>query len=228
MAFLAWGFSLLYLEKVVEHPCYQCGAAVEDGTAFCPHCGAAQIRVANDEVERSGETFAVLTPSVPVVTAGIQWSQALPSAGLAGLIAAALMLVPLGALGPGMISAGVLAVLFYRRRNPGGTLSAGTGARLGVVSGVVGFGVSAVFTAIEMLVFHSGGELRALVLEQIEQSALRSSDPQMQQYLNYLKSPPGLAQAMAIGFVALFFISLIFSSLGGTLAAAFLGRRERS
>jgi len=212
----------------VEHPCYQCGSTVEDGTAFCPHCGAAQIRVVNSEVERSGETVAVLTPSVPVVTAGIQWSQALPSAGLAGLIAALLMLIPLGALGPGMISAGVLAVLFYRRRTPGGTLSAGMGARLGVVSGAVGFGISAVFTAIEVLLFHNGGELRAFLLEQIEQSALRTSDPQMQQYLTYFKSPPGLALIMALGLVTMFFIFLIFSSLGGTLTATFLRRRERS
>jgi hypothetical protein len=184
--------------------------------------------VANDEVQPSGEAVAVLTPSGPVGTAGIQWSQALPSAALAGLIAAVLMLVPLGALGPAMISAGVLAVWFYRRRNPGGTLSAGMGARLGVVSGVIGFGISAVFTAIEMLVFHNGGELRAFLLEQIEQSALRTSDPQAQHVFSYFKSPPGLALVMALGLVMMFFIFLIFSSLGGTLAAAFLRRRERS
>ena len=152
----------------------------------------------------------------------------MPSAGLAGLIAAVLMLVPLGARGPGMIAAGVLAVLFYRRRNPGGTLSAGMGARLGLVSGVVGFGITVVFIAIEMLLFHNGAELRAFLREQIEQNALRTSDPQAQQYLAYLKSPPGLHLVIALGFVSAFFIFLIFSSLGGTLAATFLRRRERS
>jgi len=170
----------------------------------------------------------VLTPSGPVVSAGIQWSQALPAAGLAGLIAAVLMLIPLGAFGLGMISAGVLAVLFYRRRHPGGTLSAGMGARLGVVSGVLGFGIFAVFTAIEMLVFHNGGELRAVLLAAIEQSASRTSDPQAQQYLTYFKSPPGLALIMALGLAATFFLFLIFSSLGGTLAATLLRRREKS
>jgi hypothetical protein len=184
--------------------------------------------VANDEVQRSGEPIEVLGASAPVVTAGIQWSQALPAAGLAGLIAAVLMLIPLGAFGLGMISAGVLAVLFYRRRNPGGTLSAGMGARLGVVSGVIGFGISAVFTAIEMLVLHNGGELRAFLLEAIEQSALRTSDPQAQQVFSYFKSPPGLALVMALGLVVTFFLFLIFSSLGGTLAATLLRRRERS
>jgi Spy/CpxP family protein refolding chaperone len=29
----------------VEYPCHQCHATVEEGVAFCPHCGAPQIRV---------------------------------------------------------------------------------------------------------------------------------------------------------------------------------------
>jgi hypothetical protein len=33
----------------VEHPCYQCQATVEEGVAFCPHCGAPQIRVIGPE-----------------------------------------------------------------------------------------------------------------------------------------------------------------------------------
>jgi hypothetical protein len=212
----------------VEHPCYKCGSPVEDGTAFCPQCGAAQIRVANEEVPRAGEPVEVQTSCEPVVAAGIQWSKALPAAALAGLIAAGLMLIPLGAFGLGMISAGVLAVLFYRRRHPGVTLSPGMGARLGVVSGALGFGIFSVFIAIEMLVFHSGGELRAALLEKIEQSALGTSDPQAQQVVTYLKSPSGLALIIALGLVATFFLFLIFSSLGGTLAATLLRRRERS
>jgi hypothetical protein len=211
----------------VEHPCYQCNTPVEDGTAFCPHCGAAQIRVASEEIRQPDEPGEVLAQSDPVGPVGIQWSQALPSAALAGLIAAGLMFILARALILGMIAAGVLAVLFYRRRNPRGTLSPGTGACLGAVSGVLGFGIFAVFTAIEMLVFHSGGELRAFLLETIEQSAQRASDPQAQQYVNYLKSPPGLALFMALMLVGMFFIFLILASLGGSLAASLLQRRER-
>jgi hypothetical protein len=126
-----------------------------------------------------------------------------------------------------MIAAGILAVVLYRRRNPGGTLSPGMGARLGAVSGVLGFGIFAVFTAIEILVFHSGGQLRAALLDAIEQSALRASDPQAQQYVTYFKSPPGLALFMALMLVVMFFIFLILASLGGSLAASLLRRRER-
>jgi len=211
----------------VEHPCYQCNTPVEDGTAFCPHCSAAQIRVASEDVRQSGEPPEVLAQPGPVESAGIQWSQALPSAALAGLIAAGFMfiLVKTGVLW--MIAAGILAVVLYRRRNPGGTLSPGMGARLGAVSGVLGFGIFAVFTAIEILVFHSGGQLRAALLDAIEQSALRASDPQAQQYVTYFKSPPGLALFMALMLVVMFFIFLILASLGGSLAASLLRRRER-
>jgi len=131
------------------------------------------------------------------------------------------------ALVVGMIAAGVLAVLFYRRRNPGGSLSPGMGARLGAVSGALGFGIFAVFTAMEMLVFHSGSEVRAYLLEAIEQTALRASDPEAQQVVTYLKSPPGLALLMALTLAMMFFFFLIFASLGGTLAATLLRRKER-
>jgi len=206
----------------VEHPCYQCSAPVEDGTPFCPHCSAPQIRVASEEVRRSGEPAEVVTPSGPVANRGIEWSKALPAAGLAGLIAAGI--IPLVTFALGMISAGVLAVLFYRRRNPGVSMSPGMGARLGVVSGLLGLGIFSVLIAIEVLVFHNGGQLLAFVLELLEQYASRVSDPQARQFLPYFKSPPGLALIV----VMMFFVCLIFSSLGGTLAATLLRRRERS
>ncbi|HXZ41243.1 MAG TPA: zinc ribbon domain-containing protein [Terriglobales bacterium] len=211
----------------MEHACDKCGAAVEDGVPFCQQCNAPQIRV--------GESLApgVNIPGFPTQaetyasTSAIQWSQALPSAALAGLIAAVLMFIPLGAFGLGMIAAGVLAVLFYRRRNPVGNLSPGMGARLGAVGGTLGFGIFAIFTAIEVLVFHSGGQLRAALLEAIQQSAARTSDPQAQQILDYLKSPPGLALVMGLGLAVMFVVFLIFSSLGGALAAALLRRKHR-
>ena len=101
------------------------------------------------------------------------------------------------------------------------------GARLGAVSGVLGFGIFAVFTAIEVLVFHSGGQLRAALLEAVQQSASRTSDPQAQQILDYLKSPPGLALVMSLGLAVMFVVFLIFSSLGGALGAVLLRRKNQ-
>ena len=212
--------------KSVEHACYQCGASVEDGIAFCPQCNAPQIRVGGEAL---GPPPAETLPasSTPAGATGIQWAQALPAAAQAGLISAVLMFVPFAGFGLGMAAAGVLAVLFYRRRTPLGEITAGMGAKLGALSGTLGFGIFAVFTAVQLLVFHSGGELRAAMLEAIQQSAARSADPQAQQLLEYLKSPAGLALMMGVGLAFMLVIFLIFSSLGGALGAVLLRRKGR-
>jgi hypothetical protein len=200
---------------------------VEDGVPFCPQCNAPQIRVggASAEAVSAAEPTGV---SVPASTAGaIQWSEALPSAGLGGLIAAFLMFVPLGAFGLGMIAAGVLCVLFYRRRKPTTNLTPAMGARLGALSGILGFAIFAIFSAAGTLLFHSGGQLRAALLEAIEQSAARSSDPQAQQIIEYLKTPPGLALMMAMSLAFVLVAFLILSSLGGAVGAAMMRRKDR-
>ena len=211
----------------VEHPCYKCGAAVEDGTAFCAQCNAPQIRVGFGESDLAPNASEFAGRRIPPSTTAIQWSQALPAAALAGVIAALLMFIPLGAFGLGMMTGGILAVLFYRRRNPAAELTPGMGARLGAASGALGFGVFAIFTAIEVLVFHSGGQLRAALLEAIQQSAARSAEPQAQQALEYLKSPAGLALMMGLGLVIMFVVFLILSSLGGALGAVLRRRKNR-
>jgi len=77
----------------VEHACYQCGATVEDGIAFCPQCNAPQIRIAASEAVTHPGTASEMTPAQPTYYAsapqasGIQWSLALPAAALAGLVA---------------------------------------------------------------------------------------------------------------------------------------------
>lgn len=200
---------------------------MEDGIPFCPQCNAPQIRVggASAEAVFPAELDGASFPA-PSGTA-IQWSEALPSAALAGLIAAFLMFIPLGAFGLGMIAAGVLSVLFYRRRKPASHLTPAMGARLGAVSGTLGFGMFAIFSAVGTLVFHTGGQLRTTMLEAIEQSAARNSDPQAQQVIEYLKTPPGLALMMGLGLAFILVAFLILSSLGGAIGAAMMRRKDR-
>ena len=126
-----------------------------------------------------------------------------------------------------MIASGVLAVLFYSRRRLIISLNSGVGAKLGALSGVFGFAIFCFFTALEMLVFHSGGQLRAALLEAVQQSAARTSDPQAQQVLEYLKSPQGLTLVMAMGLAVMFVFFLLLSSAGGAITAALLRRREK-
>ena len=207
---------------------------MEDGIPFCPHCSAPQIRVAGPAVvvQAGGESETPLPQAAvyrPAVHPGqIDWPLALAPALQGGLIAAILMITPLGAsLGLGMLAAGFLAVLLYRRRAPSANLRAGMGAKLGAVSGAIGFALFGILTAIETAVLHNGGELRAQMLKAIEQAAARNSEPQAQQMLQYMKSPEGLALMMVLGLAFMFVIFLIFSSLGGAVGAAILHRKDR-
>ena len=101
------------------------------------------------------------------------------------------------------------------------------GARLGMASGALGFGMFAVLTALEMALFRSGGQLRSALLDAVRQSAARSSDPQAQKLLDYLKTPAGLALVLVLGLIVMFIVFLIFSGLGGALGAVLLRRKQR-
>jgi len=207
----------------VEHACYKCGANVEDGVPFCPQCNAPQIRVEGSLVPTLAEERHA--PSFPDRN-GLYWSDALPAAAFAGLIAGLLMFVALGVFGLGLITAGALSVVFYRGRRPAARMTPGLGARLGAMSGALGFVIFGVLSAGGILVFHSGGELRTALLQAIEQSAARSSDPQAQQVMQYFKTPPGLALMVGFSLVFLLVASLVLTALGGAIGASLTRKKD--
>jgi len=215
------------LLALMEHSCHKCGNPVEDGVAFCAHCGAPQIRVAlaDSEPEQS-IPGAPPPPSIASTTSPfrdrtgpsqvIYWAHGLPAAALAGVIAAVGMMF-VGIFGG--LAAGFLAVLLYRRRTQGGLLFPRAGARLGAVSGVLGFAIFALITV-------PTGLLRT-VLEAILKFASQRSDAQLQalteRWLETLKTPGGLAAWLISVFVFL----ILASAVGGALGGAILSRRGR-
>jgi hypothetical protein len=218
----------------VEHPCKQCGATVEDGVAFCRHCNAPQIRVVLAPLPVTLETGTV--PEAleeplryeAVSAQGLQWPQAVRSAAQAGVIAAMLMAVPLGILFYfGMLAAGFLAVLFYRRRVVGASFTSGLGMRLGALSGLFGFSIFALLSGVETAILRSGGELRSALIQAVEQAASRNADPQAQQMLQFFKTPPGLLILVIFCVVVMFFLFVTLSSLGGVLGAIALRSKEK-
>jgi hypothetical protein len=214
----------------VEHSCYKCGASVEDGTPFCRRCNAPQIRVAGPEPLAP----AAATPEVAIEhytslaapsSSTLEWPQALPSAGLSLL--AAIFLISLGMpAGLGMLAAGFLCVLLYRRRCPATHLTAGLGARLGALTGALGFGVLAAMLAL-WTAFRSGKEIHDGLLNYIQQYAARSSDPHMQQVLELFNTPEGFTFVMILTLIMTLLAFTIFSSLGGAIGAFLLHRKER-
>jgi len=220
----------------MEHPCHSCHQAVEDGVPFCHHCGAPQIRVATVEPLLASESAAAegqspdafpTTQHVSQLASPIEWQNALPACALAAAIAAVLMALGLMVPFLAVVGAGFLAVGFYRRRNPGVPIKAGAGARLGAVSGLLCFAISAVLEALALAIFRKGAVLRDKMLEAIQQAASRTTDPQAVAMLDYLKSPRGMAVMTVSVLIFAFIAFVVLSSLGGALGGILLGRANR-
>lgn len=227
----------------MEHSCHQCGAAVEEGTAFCPQCGAPQIRVAVQEEPASpplppGTPDDAQPPAEPVALgpeppegapapARIEWSQAIPAAATAGIILAlAWVLPPLGFI-LWVVAAGLVGVTFYRRRVPAGGLTPRMGARIGVISGLFGFAVFALLLAMELLA-RGGGKFRELVQQVLQQAAARNADPRAQQAVQQMMTPAGLAFLVTFAMVIFLVVFLLFSAAGGALGAWLIGGKAGS
>jgi hypothetical protein len=149
----------------------------------------------------------------------------LPSAGIAVLAAVFLMVLGMPA-GFGMVAAGFLSVVLYRRSNPGIHLTAGRGARLGAITGMLGFGALAVIVAL-VAAFRSGKEIHDALFHAIQQYAAHSADPRMQQVLDLFNTPEGFTTIMILSFAMTFVAFLLFSSLGGAIGAFLLYRKQR-
>lgn len=238
VGFLATVTSTCYVEfGVMEHPCHQCGVAVEDGTAFCKHCGAPQIRVMGEEP--ASEPLPPGTPAesqppaepdslggaTPAAPLGIDWSQAVPAAALAGFFLAIAWVIPLLGFLLWLIVGGVLGITMYRRRVPQATLTPGLGARIGAVTGLFGFGVFAVLFGLELLVSRGSGGFRQMLQQMVEQAAARNTDPRAQQAIQQMMTPAGLALLVTIVLVLFLAAFLALSSIGGALGAWLLGKR---
>jgi hypothetical protein len=219
----------------MEHPCHKCNQPVEDGVPFCSHCGASQIRVAiaesppaaaysSEDAGISPVSPTLLPPqdirrlSVPVV-----WSKALRPCALAA--GTAILLMALRLYSPvALLGAGLLSVVFYRRHNPGIAVKAAVGARLGALSGLLSFGMSAILGTVVVVFLHQGPEIRNQLFEKIDQAASQTSDPRTVALLEQLKTPSDLAVIV----LSSFFLAIVLASIGGALGGAFCSRGDRS
>jgi hypothetical protein len=223
----------------MEQPCYKCGAVMEEGRPFCPHCAAPQIRVVLAEpiadlapareaaMAAPSSVTLPASESVPVLAAPTQFSHALKDCAIAALVASLLMSLGLNPF-VAMFIAGFLVIVFYRQGRPGVAVKASTGVRLGVFSGLVCFGLSTLLVALAMTV----PELRAKTHDQLIQNAEKwavayPQVPEIQAALQQVKTPDGFITWMIISGIAALALSIVLGGLGGVLGAVLLGRRDR-
>ena len=220
----------------MDHRCYQCGATVQDGVAFCVQCNAPQIRVALAEPSLPGSGGEEIQAprasySREPNSSRFEWAQALPSAFLGLLIGSILSVILQGAFAVGMLPAGFLSVYFYHRRNPLIGLTVGLGARLGAISGALGFGILGVVTTGATFLLYSAGEIRAKLLKAVQEYISRNADPQirqaqMQQFLEIYNNRQEFILMLVLASIMMLIIFLALSSMGGIIGAAVLRRRK--
>jgi RNA polymerase subunit RPABC4/transcription elongation factor Spt4 len=223
----------------MEQSCYKCGVAVEEGTPFCPHCSAPQIRVmiaeppaaaalSNLSINAQGEAALPASQTVPVLAVPMQWSGTAQPCALAALIAAVAMVLKLMMPLLAALGTGFLAVAFYRSRNPGVAVTARAGARLGALSGVLCSGITALLLPLRVALFHEGGAIRDALLENLQRTAARYPDPQFQATLDFWRTSTGLGLMLACMAIFCVVSLILLGALGGTLGGAILNRRNRS
>jgi hypothetical protein len=222
----------------MEQPCHKCGKAVEEGIAFCPHCTAPQIRVVLAEplpvalppADSSAATqgSSALATSQADIALPLRGGHILKPCALAALASAVLLLLGLNVF-VAMLGAGFLAVVLYRQRLADGTMSAGAGARVGALSGMLFFAFTVLFLGLTSLIPEFRAKFQQQFIEGAEKwAASRPSDPQIQAALEQLKTPQGLVMALIFGAVLLFVLSVLLGTLGGALAGNILGRRNKT
>jgi len=222
----------------MDHPCHKCGNSVEDGKAFCSQCGAPQIRVAMPEpslelVPASGGAVPALNgevgPSfsgIPSVPLSLSWAHALQPCALAAAVALGLTVLGLNPF-VAALGTGFLAVAFSRRRGPGPLIRGGAGGRLGALSGLLFFGASTILQTLAVAVLHKGAEIKSEQLDKLQQWATRYPGPEVQPFLDFVKSPDGFAILMVASLIVACVAFIVLGSFGGALGAALLGRHNR-
>lgn len=216
----------------MDQACHKCGQRVEEGVPFCPHCAAPQIRVivADPPAQRilatEPDSSAASSQASATVALPMAWSAAFRPCILAALIASILMYSGLNLL-ISMISVGFLAVVFYRQRWPGSAIKPAAGVRLGALSGLLLFAISAIVGTLLTIVLHKGPEIRAWLVQGIDQASKRTADPQALATFEWFKTRDGLEGLMLLLLVFFFLSSLLFGVLGGALGARLLGRNNR-
>jgi hypothetical protein len=221
----------------MDHPCHKCGNSVEDGKPFCSQCGAPQIRVILPEpspevLPAAGGAVTALDrevgPSFPPISTSlpVSWAHALQPCALAAAVALGLTVLGLNSF-VAALGTGFLAVAFSRRRGPGTLIRGGGGARLGALSGLLFFGASTILQTLAVAVLHKGAEIKSEQLDKLQQWATRYPGPEVQPFLDFVKSPDGFAILMVASLIVACVVFIVLGSCGGALGAALLGRHNR-
>lgn len=213
---------------------------IEEGTPFCPQCGAPQIRVAIPE--NDSPAFTPGTPSemqppaqpvtladLPVRPATIPWRRAFRPILLGGSVIFFGSMLPLGVLWNILVIAigGAITVAFVRRQAwAAHDLGPSGGAKVGAAAGFVSYAVSAIMLVLACVV--EGPQIRQQLMARLQATQAQLGDPSsremLQNFMQKLNTPEGFATLVTVGLAMSFFIFVILGAVGGAIGAALMQR----
>jgi hypothetical protein len=222
----------------MEISCSRCHQTVEAGDTFCPICGLPQLVYSADatNIAEQPERW----PQAVRDANSVDWTPALKTC-LALAIPAGMfcsLLSPLGISGLLLIGgAGAWAVALYMRGQKPAWITLGAGARIGLVTGLLGGWAAIATTGISLFGlrywFHEGNSFDSywqnLVVQQMSQQWTNMGVDVQTIALakGWMLSPEGRAGWILSAVVFLATAVLVFGAAGGALGARFLGRPRR-
>jgi len=228
----------------MEITCTRCHQTILAENCYCPACGLPQLVCS---AESGSATSVAERLSEPVRDAStVDWKAALRAVLMLAVPAGILSsgATPFGLLGMFWMSgASALAVIVYLRRQHPGWITMGAGARIGLVTGLLGgwlaFAVSGSALFMQRYVFHQAdqidGEWKTVVLatqEQMQQLMAGMMTPELAKeqaaHWVWTLSPEGHASTAAFQFALNGVFLLFFAVAGGALGARIMARTRRT
>jgi preprotein translocase subunit SecG len=223
----------------MQSDCHRCGQIIEGQPAFCPSCGAPQIRVSRAIETSQEETTAASDSVVPASSlpgqplpfglsskSGIDWKYflrtAIPLAALTDVLTMTLHPLALFVFLPANL---VWAISRYRRHRPI-VIRSGQGARMGALMGLLSFAFFAAFFLVSISLQRT--QYHDLMVSQIQQISAQNPDPQAQQVLQWFTTPDGLIAFTAFALITLLLLCLALGSGSGALFGALRKRNDIS
>ncbi len=212
------------------HRCHGDLPADQPTPPFCPHCGAPQLRLSEEAqagLTGAANTTGELPPPRPRL---MNWSIALRSALEIAGVGAVLNLLSTRIPGLGVLavlwvlSAALLTLALYRRREPRRSINAAIGARIGILSGLANVALLGASLAVAGLLarfhFHSlaayDNAMRDQMRLQLEHAL--AANPAPPELVRFFYSPEFQAGALLSGLVTLAVAFVLLSVFSGMLA----------
>ncbi len=221
----------------MERTCSRCNQTVPEDSCFCPVCGLPQLVYSTENAEADGQperwNEAVRDAS------SVAWKPALRSALMLAIPAGIIsnMLSPFSIFGmPLMAIAGAWVVILYMRSQRPAWITIGAGARIGLVTGILGGWTAAASTGITLFAmrfwFHQGKFYdtlwQTLTQQMSQQWESMGVDAQTIAQMQHLLLPPeGRAAWLLAAVSMLATLLLLFAVAGGAIGARLLARRRR-